>query len=342
MEYFQKVAKTAKLMGIKGSVAQREQLENILHAKFSKQLKDTFESQDFVTKEQVKGFLQELGENIKVKVKTATNPAMGNKFSHFKKIAKAKYLKLPFNQDGRIFKHEYEKVNSIHHEGEHYITEIVEPKYAAVLSQVKTLPPSLRVLQDEFYWTTLYQNESPNLNIVVDAKKQTKLYHNEAASLTLSNSAKSKKRTINIETRLTDFFKNNAVKTEQRIPILQGWRYQLKEELKGFTKAAIEEIEHKYQIEKLSERLKKGETLKFREEFDFSKKTTTYNSTAHKTLSQKISALKTFIEETKLASIQNVNDYFFFEPKIKILENELTQSLQIARMSNKRRINAIN
>lgn len=342
MTYIQKVAKTAKLLGLKGSVAQRGQIENVLHAKFSQNLKDTFESQGYVTKKQVKEFLQELGSNIKVKVKTSTYPAMGNIFSYFKKIIKSKYVELPFDSNNRIYKSEHKKIKSIEHEGLHYIAEIVETKYAARHSTVAKLPSHLRILEDEFYRKTLYNNESPSLNNDFEAKKYTKLYKNKAACLTLSPSVKNKDRYEYIKNEVSNFLKTKPATLEQRIALLQGWRYELKGEVKAFEKGTKAEIEYKYPFNELLEKLEKGEKLKFKEKFQYSEMRTIYNSDEHKTLDKKISALKTFIEETKLASIQNVTKYFLFEPKINILERELSESLQIARMSNKRRINAIN
>lgn len=340
--YIQRVAKTAKLMGTKGSIAQRGQFEDILHAKFSKRLEDTFESQGYVTKKQVKGFLKELGENISLKIKKAENPSMGNRFSFFKKIAKSKFLKLPFDNANRIYKNDYEKVGNVYHEGEHYITEIIEPKYVAYQGRVESLPSSLHSQQNEFYYTRLYGNESPTIFATVTPKNDFKSYKNEAASLKPDNAnvAKSKNRKANIERVLSNFFLDNPTTREQRITLFQGWRHELKSEVKSFEKSIIAEIEHKYPFDELSERLKKGEQLNFREEFKFSERKTSYNSSKYKTLEKKASALKSFIEQTKLASELNIKKYYAFEQKINILEKELREVLQIQRMENIRRLKA--
>lgn len=332
--YIQKVAKTAKLLGIKGSVAQREQLEDVLHAKFSQQIKDTFESQGFVTKKQVKGFLKELGKNVSVKVKESNHPAMGNKYSFFNRnVIKSKYLKLPFADKKRIYKDDLESINNLHHEAEHYIVEIVESKYAAHLSTLENLPPSLKVQQNAFYYGKLYLNLPKN---------EAKTYQKEAANFSVHNIKKqSENNDINdIENAISNFFIDNKCTREQRINLFQGWRHGLRSEIKSYGKGSLAEMEYKYPLTKLTKRLKNGERLKLNENFELINQNLSFDSAKYKSHEEQQKALELFIEDVKLAKIQDSQEYFDFKSTINVIEEKLSDTLKYARRENQRRIKA--
>lgn len=326
--YIQRVAKTARLIGVTGSPAKRGKIADALGKKFSKMIEDTFERKEkagqepVITLDEIKSFFKELVPNVKLKIfKTRKISTHGTGFADSTSTEIVEhYLKIPFT-DGKNFikKSDYENLSTLDHEKSHFLQAITEPKYIVHDTKGRLSEKSDKI-QWDFYDTFLYKNELEKLNLFTQNALK------EDPSL----------RVGAIKKKIDKFFKQNSFSTREKIDILQNWRHYLKTEVKAYKEDTCSNIKHKYVINDLSEKIKRNEELILDEYDQNDKKILSYNSNLHDGADKKIKALQEFTDRAKDMKYQEiVETRYFFPQKLKIVEEMLAQGLQKARAKHK-------
>lgn len=174
--YIPKIANTARLKGITGSVAEREKVCEKLFAKFSTFLEDTFEKNskwgaEYISRFELNDFFKKTIPNINVRI-IDYNKGNSSANGMLENIVAKNYfniigyrLKVPFTMHNSIiYKKDFEKIGTLSHEVKHLFKQITEPKYP--IQVIQNLPALLDDKQYNFYKRVLYKNEIEELTII--------------------------------------------------------------------------------------------------------------------------------------------------------------------------------
>jgi len=315
--YIQRVADTARLKGAAGSIAKRIKLEDRLNAKFVELMDDKFEKQGRISKKDILGFFKELAPNIQLKISKYKNTVNGSggflEYDTPKTEAVKKFnIHIPFTNDTDfIEKADYKTIRSLLHEKGHFFKRTIEPKYIARFGE-KNLSEKLNRAQSKFYYN-LYQNESGDLN--------------------------GSTRIDFVENNINKFFKKQACSTQEKIEILQLWRYGLKDESNAIKKGISAEIKAAIPFNKIASELRFKDYVK-RLKIGASDKNHIVNFDSRKygtyDYEEKTKRLKLFVKRVENVSYKaTVEDHFFFPQKIELMEKMLAKELTQARAEQK-------
>lgn len=256
-----RIISTARLKGITGSVAEREMAAHSLKLMFKDLLIETFEKNSsngdpVVYKTDIKEILGDLIPNIKIgitsydKKNKNTSGSISNWPSNDYKAIVGYILKIPFTNENSssISVKDTQSINVLAHEVVgHLFKQITEPKYPLRFGKI-IFDSKRDKKQWEFYKNVIYRNELEELSALVKNKSGT-------GSFSLLNSLKTRinkfreKESIrgkSVEKKVKKFFKNNKFSPQEKIEVLQKWRYGLKDEIYAYKAGCCAEVEYNY------------------------------------------------------------------------------------------------
>lgn len=326
----ERVARTAQLIGIKGSPMQREKFADELCLKCAKLMEDTFKLKEqagqeaVVTKEELKTFYDKLTPNVRLyigssnKENSLSRASLGYLFDNKGKTVKSYFMELPFVMPQIIKKDDEEMMGCWKHETRHFFRHITEPKYS-----LHATPGDLSYkkyeLQGNFYKDILYKNDVDEMSFI----KRNWVKINKSA------------RSNFVKKGIEKFFGENAFSSKEKIAALQQWRYRLKDEITAFKDQISVWHQNDLPFNELTEKLKNGKQVKKEFTVRDGKKGFCYDSNKYLTVEEKIQALKNFIDKVREADFKDaVETQFFFPEKIKIIETMLRAELLNARVEH--------
>lgn len=332
MAYIQRVASTARLASARGSIAEREKLENELCEKFSQLMQDTFERKEkagkkpIVTREELSDFFKKLLPNASIKVEKSRSGSVLPVYSNQKEETISGYvLHSKFTNFKNYLKSDdLPNLGLFEHEKRHVIRAVVEPKYYGRYMAPK-LPGIEYDLQYDFYDGFLHANE---------------FNHKYNFSQEVVESRKAMRINL-IKEKIEALFRENSFSSESKIETLQAWRYGLKDETVAYKADAYSYGKNKFKFNDLSEKLKKNEKIQLKEYVG--NNWIQYDSNKMDTLDEKLQGVKSFIENIQKGWYEDtVNDYFLFPEKIKIVEEMLAKEIASVRANQKIEIEKLN
>lgn len=353
--HIQRVAKTARLIGVKGSAKAREKIANELYTNYSKLMDDAFELKEktgqkaIITKEELGDFFKQLIPNIKVEL-FKIDDEMSSFYSGFlrQKMNKESgtiegyeiHTRFTDNKDF-YEKDDFEKIKTFKHEKKHLLRRITQPRYA-VTKLLKNTTPEMKKNQWNFYKSVLYQDEVKNLAILSQSSPR-------GPKLKIINSIKTKiddillrkqrkylrqhpnARIELLEKELENFFKGNKCSSEAKIEILQKWRYALKDEFAECTDGKLYCIEKEYAPEKLFKLLDGKSRIYYQPERTIDNKKIYFDPSGCTTTEEIMNKLNSFVDMVKNDSCKNISEHkYFFPQKIKIIEQMLADEMSKA------------
>lgn len=318
------ISSTAKLKNVTGSIELRNKQAETLRAGFSKMLDDTFESKEkrgqnpTISFEELKQFYKNIIPNITVNIKKAAGNFVMFNYGNKGEMIKGYDIGLK-GKDDFIKKGDYKALSALEHESAHLINYVTQPKIAAKKA-AEGLSKVIYSMQNDFYDGIIYANEIEDLP--ANLKKTLQLDVNE--------------RVKYVKGLMNDFFGAFAFDRNEKIDILQSWRYSLKDELVAYKQDAQSAIKNKYPLDELSKKLKAGENLSFVEQNDAPLDDIEYSSQKFVSVEQKIDELKEFIKKSEDSLFNWYNkEHFFLEEKIKLVEDMLVKEITNARVQLK-------
>ncbi|MFA7659529.1 MAG: hypothetical protein WCY19_08860 [Candidatus Gastranaerophilaceae bacterium] len=308
--YIQRIEKTARLIGVKGSVAARqEKFAKKLHADFSKMLEDTFEKNGVVTRDDVEGFYNNAFPNLDIEININNRNSVSYNLSDKKTSIKGYSLDVDFGLKSFITKSDVDEISYLEHENTHLITAVVHPKYLA--SHVKTYTEPKYDDASYFYKMNLYKREINGLpECMINEFKADK-----------------RARYSRVRGYVDGYLSNPIYTSEDKIFILKNWRLRLLNEMNAYKVGKYSRVKYLCPVDELSKKIKNGEEVKENHEFDFLEKTMSYDSSQYATVDLKIKMLKTFVKRLQKEAYQETLDEFFFPQKLKMLEKMLVKEM---------------
>lgn len=324
-----KVEASAKLLGVKGSAAERKKVADDLYAKFSTMVKDTFEAKEkagavpSVTKSEIEEFYKKLAPNVKIELMTTDSDNfcgfVGPVLSGVNSV-KSYFMKLPFGFGDSIYKSDLSKVKTLTHEANHFFNFITEPKYMAH-SEPKKLSFLKKMGESDFYDGVLYRDEVNKLpyldpGTIAEHATENKIY-----------------RKRSIKSQIINLFDENY-SSENKIDILQKWRHYLKTEVRAYKEqdALATELELADSVKKLNQ--DKDVAFKYYDELGNKKIVSTKNLSS---ADEKENAVRNAIEEKSRCHYSGTVDQQLFIPeKINAIEEVLADEIKAQRAEQKK------
>ena len=256
MAYIQRVANTARLASARGSIAEREKLENELCEKFSQLMQDTFERKEkagkkpVITREELGDFFKKLLPGVSIKVQKSRGGRVVPVYSSFEDEAISGYvLHSKFtNFKNYLRSDDLANLGLFEHEKRHVIRAVVEPKYYGRYMAPK-LPGIENDLQYDFYDGFLHANEfNHRYNFHQEVMEERKA-----------------KRINLVKEKIEALFQKNSFSSESKIETLQAWRYGLKDEIVAYKADAYSYGKTKFIFNNLAEKLKNKQEVVLKE-----------------------------------------------------------------------------
>lgn len=209
--HIQRIAKTARLAGVTGSIEKRRDLASSFCEEFYQRVNKKLEKNGFIPRRGLENIFNELTPNVRLKVIWGDGGALGVRYDRKRKMVNGYFICLPFAEK-RLTK-DPEDIGNLCHEADHFFTYITRPAHTARFMLGK-LSISKTNSEYKFYKNKIY---APSCFI--------------------------KKRIVN-------FFHNNNFLTKEKIEALQGWRYGLKGEISAYKTGAFSNIQYIYDFQK--------------------------------------------------------------------------------------------
>jgi hypothetical protein len=216
-----RVASSAKMLGIKGSEAQRTQLAGELNDKFFKIIDDEFvrkaanKEKAELSKKELVGCIKQVVPNVKINVKYINDPMS---FGYLEKtINKGKNTVDGFvlGLEGAVKKGEDHVV--LRHEMRHFFDYMTQPKLAARSNTAAIIAKLGKGSESSV---------SSHLDVYSDLLYQPKTFEDNQAEISV------------LAKKLNGYFKSMRTPAEEKIEILQKWRSGLKTELNAYNDEA--------------------------------------------------------------------------------------------------------
>jgi len=290
---------------------------------FKQMLASRFESKGFVTRKEIASFFKKLLPDLNLRVVKHDKVAVKFKLANKGEVVEGYTLRLPFtftDSSAQIIdKNDFKRISNVYHESDHLMRFVTKPKY--LLPYAKGgLSTQLDNLQWGFYNDFLYNNDISALPV--------------ERMLKLENSPKN--RALYVKQLMINFFEDYMCNSDEKIKLLQKWRYCLKDETQAFFQGGEAEMNYKYPISELSHKIRSGKRIKLSEEFFNTYNTVSYDSKVYSAKEEKLEALESFIEKVKIEKAKDTQQNFFFAQKIKIIESMLFEEMTNVRAEQKR------
>lgn len=242
----QRVASTAKLAGIKGSLAKRKEIASGLNAQFYGMVSDIFERQGEVSLTQIQRFLKKLCPGIKLNVKQNDHKAFIGRLRYLEKKKKiigyelmlptvestkkdnsifgkftrlVKSVILPYESSGKeVLKKEH--LENLFHETRHLFDRITD---SVSLARVNAIP-----LKGKFKGYSERSNKYINFCFSKLYPPEFKLQEIREMGVNSSTIISNKKSTI--RKGIEEVFDDPQVTYEEKIEVLEQWRSNLRTE----------------------------------------------------------------------------------------------------------------
>lgn len=303
-----RVHSSAKLSKVSASVIERRVMENSWKAKFSKFVDDCFEKNGILTKEEIQNFYKQQIPTIDVEVISSKRGGLGYKYTDDSEQAiKGYFVKVPFsNGKNVIYSDDCISSSILKHENGHLTRAIFEPKYS-IISVPGRLSEKQNNEQCIFFNSLIYNNELSDLPF----SKKKDLTSNKTL------------RREFIKDSIDNFFLQNNFSSEEKIDILEKWRYRLKDELSEVRTETDALVENKFNKKNIEQSIKDNKNVIIPINNELSFFSSNYN-----TFEEKISALKSFIKKMQSYSYRNFadNQLFLFDKK-QIIEKMLLKEI---------------
>jgi len=321
-----KVATTAKLAGVKGSDAERENIASGLKRQLSKMIKDSFDQKEslgfkpIILKEEVEEFFEKLAPNVSILVESAQDGGVKPLVSGKMNTIKSYILRLPFETMGSnyfIKKSDSAKLDTLNHEASHLFGFIAAPKNGARFNPAN-LPEPTAFAGWSFYKKTLYWDETSDSSVFggINAFRKHLVEDKNA-------------RIDSVKNKINGFFKENFCIPSEKIELLQSWRHNLKSEVLAYKEEYTKGTSKEIYLEDSITDLANGKNIS-KNYIDETGTPKFMNTNKHKTLGGKIKEVKTALEEIGRSDYSSLVDQELFLPqKIKVIEellrNEIAQ-----------------
>lgn len=214
----ERVAKSAKLSGVKGSLKQRAKLAASLNARFYGMVCDAFEQRGEVTKEEVGKFLRELCPGVRLKITKNANKNNFGSLVQIKDSAKGKIkefiFRLPLSKS-KSKKLILQNFGNLFHEARHLFDNITNPRSMA--------------------WNNIYQPLDIYENCYTNVLYNNELGLHQRVEMATNPSAAIHKRKAAIKKAILETLDEYKPTSKEKIEILEEWRNRLETEINAHT-----------------------------------------------------------------------------------------------------------
>lgn len=238
----ERVAPTAKISGIKGSLAKRAEIAAAKNAEFFGMVSDVFQKRGEVTGAEIETFFRKLIPGVHLEVtKFRKNPDETSRAGLEKSYSERGFdgfvLHLPILTNGSNIVLPASCAEELFHESRHLFDEITNPRAVAFsddtpylydLNQYKCLSLG-RAASNVFYSSKLYSNK-------LSAKGKANMGKNP-------DKARNKRKSA-IKKEIIKFFKFYQMLANEKIETLEKWRQSLKSEITAYKDG----INYKYNL----------------------------------------------------------------------------------------------
>lgn len=310
---YNRVERTAKLMGVSGSVAARNNLASFSTKRAYLMLLDSLNNrtqkgkQPYLTLLEVIKPIKKLAQGVAVSLDCSTDKSRCAAVLHEQvqgeiKAIYAHTIELPFVKNGKSNIIKEPNFYVLPHEIRHFFDGIMQPKLLARENSIQRVDSKYK------HWN-LYSD---------------KIYFNHGGE---TDKIKVVSETKNL---IEQHFDKHKTKLKDRIEILQYWRYQLKTELTASKEEILCGAHSEYSLFKGI--IGKGKDVRLLIE----KPGFVFDSTNFATKTEKQKALKEFKKlEVDYNYKEKYGDNFFFEEKINVLDEMLAQTIAKVRARQK-------
>lgn len=304
--YFNRVAETAKLAGVTGSVQKRNTVAARLNQKLyvmnseSIQKRVAAGGKEYLTlKEFAANFDKLISKIVVIVRKNEDKTSNGGVQPLTEKCENGMIvgflLNLPLEKPGRGFILRKNRMETTTHELRHILDLICQPKMLA--RKQKSFTYKQKLEHHDLYKKVMYREEAQN------AKTRIPIIKEE------------------IDKHFNNVYSNFSL--DERINIMQTWRYNLQLESNAYKDGAFYDVQPLFKNTKngMSKQAKSMFGLSF---YDFDKD---FRSDGFSTLQEKQKGLTSYKKEVIKNANKKVNDKFLFEEKIELLEEMILETI---------------
>lgn len=306
IRYFNRVAETARLAGVTGSAQKRNAIAARLNQKLYVMNSETIQKRveaggkKYITLKEFAANFDKLISNIVVIVKKNEDKTCNGNVQPLcekneKGMIAGLLLGLPLEKHGRGFILRENQMKTTTHELRHILDLICQHKMLA--RKQKSFTYKQKLEHNALYKKVMYKEEAQNAKTRIPVIKKE------------------------IDKHFNNIYSNFSL--DERINIMQLWRYNLQTELNAYKDGAFYDLQPMFKDTKngMSKQAKSTFGLSF---YDFDKD---FRSDGFATLQEKQKGLTNYKKEVIKNKNKKVNDRFLFEEKIELLEKMIFETI---------------